>query len=352
MLYYLFSFFDINIFYYITVRAAVAFFVAFLLTIFVMPYYIAWASAKKANQPISKYAPQNHQQKTNTPTMGGIVFILCTLIASLLCAKLDNSFVLFGLFCLIGFALIGMQDDFSKVMQKKNAGMSAKMKLFLQIVVGAVISIGLFLTNFDTNFYVPFLKSPLWDWGIFGILFWILVFIATSNAVNLTDGLDGLVAIPSIYSLVSLSAFVYVAGHFGLSSYLLYPNIAGSGEVVIISASLIGALIGFLWYNCHPAQVFMGDSGSLAIGGFIAYLAIISKNEVLLFIVGFIFVVEALSVILQIGSYKTRGKKIFLMAPLHHHFEVKGLSESKIIIRFWIIALMSNLIALLTIKLR
>ena len=192
----------------------------------------------------------------------------------------------------------------------------------------------------------------MFDWNLFGILFWTLVFVATSNAVNLTDGLDGLVAIPSIYALTSLSVFVYVAGHSGLSSYLLYPKVLDSGELVILSAALIGALIGFLWYNCHPAQVFMGDSGSLSLGGFIAYMAIVSKNEILHFLIGFIFVVEALSVILQIGSYKTRGKKIFLMAPLHHHFEEKGLSESKIIVRFWIVALMSNLIALLTLKLR
>ena len=352
MLYYLFSHFDINIFYYITFRAAVAFFVAFLLTIFVMPYYITKASTKKANQPISEFAPKNHKQKANTPTMGGIIFVLSTLFASLLCAKLDNPFVLLGILCLLGFALIGMQDDLSKVMQKKNAGMSAKMKFSLQVLVGALISFGLFFTGFESSFYIPFVKSEIWNWGLFSIVFWIIVFVATSNAVNLTDGLDGLVAIPSIYALTSLSVFVYVAGHYGLSSYLLYPNVTGSGELVILSAALIGALIGFLWYNCHPAQVFMGDSGSLAIGGFIAYLAIVSKNEILLFVIGFIFVVEALSVILQIGSYKTRGKKIFLMAPLHHHFEEKGLSESKIIVRFWIIALMSNLIALLTLKLR
>lgn len=195
-------------------------------------------------------------------------------------------------------------------------------------------------------------KNPLFDWNLLGILFWTLVFIATSNAVNLTDGLDGLVAIPSIYALTSLSVFVYVAGHSGLSAYLLYPKVLDSSELVILSSALIGALIGFLWYNCHPAQVFMGDSGSLSLGGFIAYMAIVSKNEILLFLIGFIFVVEALSVILQIGSYKTRGKKIFLMAPLHHHFEEKGLNESKIIVRFWIVALMSNLIALLTLKIR
>lgn len=358
MLYYLYSLGEINIFQYITVRAAIAFFGAFMLTIFIMPYYLKWAISKKASQPISEFTPKNHQQKANTPTMGGVVFIFSTLIAALFCAKLHNGYVVLGILCLLLFALIGMSDDYSKILSKQNAGMSAKMKLFCQWVVSQILVIGLYSIGLDTSFYVPFLKNPLWDWGenfhllYMGLFFWTIVFIATSNAVNITDGLDGLVAIPSIYALTSLSVFVYVAGNSELSSYLLYPKISESGELVILSASLVGALIGFLWYNCHPAQVFMGDSGSLGIGGFIAYMAIVSKNEILLFIVGFVFVVEALSVILQIGSYKIKRKKIFLMAPLHHHFEEKGLSENKIIVRFWIIALMSNLIALLTLKLR
>lgn len=352
MLYYLYEFFNFNLFQYITVRAAIAFFVAFFALIFCMPYYMKWAKGKQANQPISSYAPKNHQKKANTPTMGGIVFVSITLFSTLLCAKLTHPFVLLGILTLLSFALLGVSDDYAKIMQNKNAGMSAKTKFLIQILISLILSLGLYFTSLNTEFYVPFFKNPLFDFGIFGVLFWTLVFVATSNAVNLTDGLDGLVAIPSIYALTSLSVFVYVAGHSGLSAYLLYPKVLDSGELVILSAALIGSLIGFLWYNCHPAQVFMGDSGSLSLGGFIAFMAIVSKNEILLFLIGFIFVIEALSVILQIGSYKTRGKKIFLMAPLHHHFEEKGLSESKIIVRFWIIALMSNLIALLTLKLR
>ncbi|EEQ64010.1 phospho-N-acetylmuramoyl-pentapeptide-transferase [Helicobacter pullorum MIT 98-5489] len=352
MIYYLYSFLEINLFQYITFRAAIAFFVAFFLTIFIMPYYIVWARKKNANQPISQFTPQNHKQKVNIPTMGGIIFVFATLVASILCAKLDNAFVIFGLMSLVLFSSIGIYDDYSKVLQRKNAGMSAKMKFTLQAISGFLVSLGLYCYGMDSHFYLPFFKNFIWDWGLFSLLFWTLVFVATSNAVNLTDGLDGLATIPSIYALTSLGIFVYIAGHSVFSTYLLYPKIPDSGEVVVVSAALIGALIGFLWYNCHPAQVFMGDSGSLALGGVIAYMAIISKNEILLFVIGFIFVIEALSVLLQIGSYKTRGKKLFLMAPLHHHFEEKGLSESKIIVRFWIIALMSNLIALLTIKLR
>ncbi|WP_346671614.1 phospho-N-acetylmuramoyl-pentapeptide-transferase [Helicobacter pullorum] len=352
MIYYLYSFLEINLFQYITFRAAIAFFVAFFLTIFIMPYYIVWARKKNANQPISQFTPQNHKQKVNIPTMGGIIFVFATLVASILCAKLDNAFVIFSLMSLVLFSSIGIYDDYSKVLQRKNAGMSAKMKFTLQAISGFLVSLGLYCYGMDSHFYLPFFKNFIWDWGLFSLLFWTLVFVATSNAVNLTDGLDGLATIPSIYALTSLGIFVYIAGHSVFSTYLLYPKIPDSGEVVVVSAALIGALIGFLWYNCHPAQVFMGDSGSLALGGVIAYMAIISKNEILLFVIGFIFVIEALSVLLQIGSYKTRGKKLFLMAPLHHHFEEKGLSESKIIVRFWIIALMSNLIALLTIKLR
>ena len=352
MIYYLYSFLEINLFQYITFRAAIAFFVAFFLTIFIMPYYIVWARKKNANQPISQFTPQNHKQKVNIPTMGGIIFVFATLVASILCAKLDNAFVIFGLMSLVLFSSIGIYDDYSKVLQRKNAGMSAKMKFTLQAISGFLVSLRLYYYCMDSHFYLPFFKNFIWDWGLFSLLFWTIVFVATSNAVNLTDGLDGLATIPSIYALTSLGIFVYIAGHSVFSTYLLYPKIPDSGEVVVVSAALIGALIGFLWYNCHPAQVFMGDSGSLALGGVIAYMAIISKNEILLFVIGFIFVIEALSVLLQIGSYKTRGKKLFLMAPLHHHFEEKGLSESKIIVRFWIIALMSNLIALLTIKLR
>lgn len=351
MLYFLNEILNINLLSYISVRAGIAFFLALCATIFLMPYYIKWASAKGAEQPISDYAPKAHKQKAKTPTMGGLLFILITIISCLICVRLDNLFALGALGVLAVFCAIGVIDDWRKVSQSKNAGISARAKFTLQILSGLGFSMWLYFAGLESSFYLPFYKNEIWSWGLLSLGFWTLVFVATSNAVNLTDGLDGLVAIPSIYSLVSLGAFVYVAGHSGLSSYLLWPRVDGVGEVAIISAALIGSLIGFLWYNCHPAQVFMGDSGSLAIGGFIAYMAILSKNELLLFLIGFVFVIEALSVILQIGSYKTRGKRIFLMAPLHHHFEEKGLAESKIIVRFWIVALMSNLIALLSLKL-
>ena len=359
MLYWLYQYFGINIFSYITFRAGLAFFCAFVFSITLMPYFIKWAKAKKANQPISTYVAA-HEGKKNTPTMGGIVFIVSMLCASLFCANLFNPYVLLGFFCIVGFGLIGARDDYMKISAKNNAGMSAKMKFFLLFIMSFLIASALLYIGHNTNFYLPFMKYPLFDMGAFTIAhipiialcFWILVFLATSNAVNITDGLDGLATIPSICAIFSLSVFVYVAGHAGFSGYLLWPKVVDSGELVILSVALIGALFGFLWYNCHPAQVFMGDSGSLAIGAFIAFMAIVSNNEVLLILIGIIFVIEALSVILQVGSYKYRKKRIFAMAPIHHHFEVRGWAENKIIVRFWIIAILANLIALLSLKIR
>jgi len=223
----------------------------------------------------------------------------------------------------------------------------------LLLVIAVAVSLFLILVaDFPTTIYIPFLKEPLFDMGYFAIPFWILVFLATTNAVNLTDGLDGLATIPSVIALFTLGAIVYVTGHAGFSQYLLVPNINGVGEVMILASALSGALLGFLWYNCYPAEVFMGDTGSLAIGGFIAYLAILGKSEVLLLLIGIIFVIETISVILQVGSYKLRGKRIFKMAPIHHHFELKEWAENKIIVRFWMISFIANLLALISFKFR
>ncbi|WP_200762690.1 phospho-N-acetylmuramoyl-pentapeptide-transferase [Nitrosophilus alvini] len=354
MLYWLYEIFGINLFQYITVRAGIGFFIAFFLTIFLMPRFIKWAKQKKASQPIYSLAPKNHQQKADTPTMGGLVFLTSTIIATFIAAKLDNLFVIIGLATIVLFGLIGIKDDMSKIIKRENrSGLSAKAKIMLQIIVAFAISWFLFaVTNLDSYLYIPFYKYPLLDMGYFSIFFWMLVIVSATNAVNLTDGLDGLATVPSIFALASLSIIVYITGHAVLSEYLLLPKVSGTGEVTIISASLAGALIGFLWYNCHPAEVFMGDSGSLSIGAFIGYMAIISKSEILLILIGLVFVIEALSVIIQVASFKMRGKRVFLMAPIHHHFEEKNWKESKIIVRFWIIALISNIIALITLKIR
>lgn len=285
--------------------------------------------------------------------MGGIVFIFATIIASLLSIKLSSTYALGAIVTLVLFALIGYQDDIAKVRKNENlAGLKARTKLLLQSIFALALSIFIYTqSSFDSNLYIPFLKSPLFDMGIFAIIFWALVIIAASNAVNLTDGLDGLATVPSIAALASFTIIIYITGNITLGSYLLTPHI-NIGEVAIITSALIGALSGFLWFNSHPAEVFMGDSGSLTIGAFLGYLAIISKSEILLLLIGLIFVIETLSVILQVGSFKLRKKRIFLMAPIHHHFEMKQWPENKIIVRFWIVSIISNLIALMTLKIR
>ncbi len=352
MLYYLYKTFHFNLFQYITVRAGFAFFIAFFATLWLMPKFIAWAKRKNSYQPIYSLAPENHQVKHLTPTMGGLVFSLCTIFAAIISAKLSNPFVIGAILLIAGFLIIGFIDDWSKISKKSNqSGLTPRQKFLLQIFVAASISI--FLSFYlDTHLYIPFYKYPLFDMGIFAPVFWTIVIVATSNAVNLTDGLDGLATVPSIFALATLGIFAYLTGHAILSSYLLLPKVSGAGEVSIVAAAYAGSLIGFLWYNCHPAEVFMGDSGSLTLGAFIGYLAIIAKSEILLILVGIVFVMEALSVIIQVGSYKLRGKRVFLMAPLHHHFEKKDWQESKIIVRFWIIAFIANIIALITIKIR
>ncbi len=354
MLYFFYETFHINLFQYITLRAGAAFFIGFILTLYLMPKFIKWAKKQKLNQPIFDLAPGTHQKKGGTPTMGGIVFTVSTLIATLLTVKLSNTYALIGILTILFFSLIGAKDDMSKIVGEKNdSGLKPKTKMILQIVFSFIVSVLLYyFSSIDHNLYIPFYKHPLLNLSWFAIAFWMLVIVSASNAVNLTDGLDGLATVPSVFSFLSLGVFVYISGNAILSSHFLLPKVSGVGEVSIIAAAFVGSLIGFLWYNCHPAEIFMGDSGSLSIGAFMGYMAIISKNEILLIIIGFIFVLETLSVILQVGSFKTRKKRIFHMAPLHHHFEIHGWAESKIIVRFWIIALIANIIALITIKIR
>ncbi|MCK4737398.1 MAG: phospho-N-acetylmuramoyl-pentapeptide-transferase [Sulfurimonas sp.] len=353
MLYWLSEILDINILGYITIRAGISFFLALFFTLYLMPVFIRWAQRTSSVQPINELAPERHKEKSKTPTMGGIVFIGATILASLISIKFTNIYALGSILTLGLFAIIGFQDDFAKIRKNENlAGLKARTKLIFQVVSALIITSFLyFFADFSTDLYMPFVKNPIFDMGIYAIALWVIVMIATSNAVNLTDGLDGLATVPSIVALTSFSIIIYITGNATISSYLLMPNI-NIGEVAIVSSALIGALTGFLWYNCHPAEVFMGDSGSLTIGAFLGYLAIISKSEILLILIGSIFVIETLSVILQVGSYKLRKKRVFLMAPIHHHFEMKQWAENKIIVRFWIIAILSNIIALISLKIR
>lgn len=319
-----------------------------------MPKFIAWAKAKNAAQPIYELAPQTHQKKAKTPTMGGLVFIGAAVFATLLCARLDNVFVVASLLCLVGFSALGFKDDLNKILGGKNHdGLSPRAKLAVQVLIGlAISSLLYFHGELGSKFYLPFYKFALLDLGVFAIVFWTIVIVAASNAVNLTDGLDGLASVPAIFSLLTLGVFAYICGHAVFSTYLLLPKIVGVGETVIIAAALIGSMMGFLWFNCHPAEVFMGDSGSLSVGAYIGLMGVMTKNEILLIIIGFVFVMETLSVILQVGSFKIFKKRIFLMAPIHHHFEIKGWVENKIIVRFWLIAILANLIALTALKIR
>ncbi|TQR54016.1 phospho-N-acetylmuramoyl-pentapeptide-transferase [Campylobacter troglodytis] len=351
-MYYLSYLSDYTFFTYITVRSGFAFFIALVLSLFLMPKFIAWA--KHIKQPIYELAPESHRAKTNTPTMGGLIFISSTLIASLLCIKFDNLLALMALLCLVLFCGVGLVDDLAKVLKKDNhSGLSARSKMILLIIASLICVVPLYLSGVvSTELFVPFYKYALFDPGAFMIAFWVLVLISSSNAVNLTDGLDGLATVPSIFSLATLGIFMYLGGSAIYSEYLLLPKNLELSELVIITSALIGALMGFLWYNCYPAEIFMGDSGSLSLGGFLGFLALSSKNEILLLLIGFVFVLETVSVILQVGSFKIFHKRVFKMAPIHHHFEKLGWVENKIIVRFWSIAFLANLLAIATIKLR
>ena len=353
MFYWLYTYLDINIFQYITVRAGLGLLFSFLITTTLLPFFIKFIKSKNCSQPIYEYAPKTHKIKKGTPTMGGLVFIICTIICTLLTARLDNTYVLLGILLITISCLIGVKDDLSKIFNNRNdKGLRPRVKFTLQIITSLIIAAILYYYNHSTLLYIPFYKHALFDMSYYSIIFWSLVIVSVSNSVNLTDGLDGLATVPSIFSLFTLCIIIYITGHFIVSDYLLLPYVKDSGELIILASCMIGSLIAFLWYNSHPAEVFMGDSGSLAIGSLIGYIGIVCKSEVLLFIIGFVFVIETISVILQVLSFKLRKKRIFLMAPIHHHFEEKGWKENKIIIRFWIMAFLSNLIALFSLKFR
>jgi len=350
LLYYIYEQFGINIFHYISVRAFLGFFIAFILTLFLMPRFIKWAK-QKATQPIYDLAPESHQQKSKTPTMGGVIFLVSSFIAILITIKF-NTYTIIAILTMLLFMFIGFIDDKAKILGNDNhAGLTPKQKFILQWIFSFLIAGSLYFYNFDTNLYIPFYKEALFDMGVFAIPFWALVIVATTNSVNLTDGLDGLATVPSIFAFFSLAVILYLMGNVKFAEYLFLPHFEVS-ELVIFSTTLIGALIGFLWFNAHPAQIFMGDSGSLTIGALIGILAVFAKSEFLLIFIGFIFLIESISVILQVGSFKLRGKRIFKMAPIHHHFELIGWAENKIIVRFWIISFITNLIAIISIKIR
>lgn len=304
-------------------------------------------------QVIRDDGPQTHLKKAGTPTMGGVV-ILGSVFLSML---VTGNFVSLPFLVVMGvgfsYTLLGFSDDYLKVLKKNSDGVSAKAKLVWQTVTAAIAGFVLVHYNvIDTNLYLPFIKGPVVDFGYYYIGFITLVIVGSSNAVNLTDGLDGLAIGPIITSGVTLGLLAYVAGHKELSAYLFIPYVEGAGELSVLIAGVIGAGAGFLWYNSYPAQMFMGDVGSLPLGGILGAMAVCTKNEILFVLIGGIFVIEAISVILQVVSYKYRKKRIFKMAPIHHHFELKGWPETKVIVRFWILSLVMSILAIATIKTR
>jgi phospho-N-acetylmuramoyl-pentapeptide-transferase len=343
-----------NVFRYITFRTIGAAITAFLFFVLVAPAFIRFIRKLQIGQVIRDDGPETHFKKEGIPTMGGLLILFTIINTTLLWANLGNRYVWVVLGVTVWFGAIGAIDDFRKIIGKSSKGLSARGKLFLQIL-GAVL-LGLILyshPNFDGHLSVPFFKTIRPDLGWFYVIFAILVVVGASNAVNLTDGLDGLAAGPIVISGGVYLIFSYLAGNALLAEYLQIPFVPGSGELSVYCGALVGSSLGFLWYNAFPAQMFMGDVGSLAMGGTLGAIAIITKQEMLLAIVGGIFVMEALSVIIQVSFFKiTGGRRVFLMAPFHHHFEKKGWAEPKVVVRFWIISIILGLLALATLKLR
>ena len=346
----------LNIFRYITFRTGGALLTAFAIGLIAGPRFIAWLKSKQANgQPIRSNGPATHLAKQGTPTMGGLLILIAILIATLLWANLLNPYVWVLLFVLLGFGLAGFLDDYLKLTENNSKGVSGWQKIGLQAavsIIACVWMISLENGSMGTTLTLPFFKNIFLDLSYFYIPFVLVVFIGTSNAVNLTDGLDGLVSIPVIMTTFVFMVIAYLVGRIDYAAYLHVYYVAGAGEMVVFCGALIGGVLGFLWFNTHPARVFMGDTGSLALGGVLGALAVATKHELLLLIAGGIFVLEALSDIIQVGSYKLRGKRVFLMAPLHHHFEKKGWSEKTVVIRFWIVSILIALVALATLKIR
>jgi phospho-N-acetylmuramoyl-pentapeptide-transferase len=360
-----------RVFRYLTIRTAFATLTALLIGLLIGPYLIEKLREFQIGQYIREDGPKDHQKKAGTPTMGGLLICVAILVPTLLWSDLSNPLVWLAILALVGFGGIGFADDYLKVVHKRNLGLTARAKFTAQIAIAALIAIFLLILRskgeYSTRLMVPFVKRFRPDLVLHSIhhiphlgplaflifvLFTVLVLVGSSNAVNLTDGLDGLAIGCAIIAAGALAALTYVSGNVVFADYLGLQRMPMVSELTIFCGSMVGASIGFLWYNAHPAEVFMGDVGSLALGGAIGTVAVIIKQELLLPFIGGVFVLEALSVMLQVGSYKLRKKRIFKMAPIHHHFELMGWSESKVIVRFWIVALVFALFALTTLKLR
>ena len=348
-------FFPFNVFRYITFRTIYATITALLISLLLGPWVIRKLREYRVGQVIREDGPAQHFKKRGTPTMGGVLIILSVVFSTLLWANLGSRLVWISMLSLVGYGAIGFWDDYLKVRLKNPRGIGAKRKFALQMALALVLAFLLYenLGVHSTDLLIPFFKKVSPHLGAFYIPFALLVIVGASNAVNLTDGMDGLAIVPATMCFATYSVIAYLVGHYKFAQYLKIFYVPGAGEVAVFCGALVGASLGFLWFNSYPAQMFMGDTGSLSLGGTLGTVALITKHELLLVIVGGIFVIETLSVILQVGYFKmTGGKRIFRMAPIHHHFEQKGLPEPKIIVRFWIISLIFALVALSTLKLR
>jgi len=346
---------DIALFGFITFRTILAALSALAVSLAFGPIFIRWLTARKLGQPIREVGPQTHFDKAGTPTMGGALILISVVIATLLWADPGNRYVWTVLFVTVAFGLIGFVDDFRKLLYNDSRGLSAAAKYGLQSI--AALAAGAFLyLSADvpgaTTLLLPFFKDVMVPLGVGFVVLTYFVIVGSSNAVNLTDGLDGLAIVPAVMVAIGLGIFAYAAGNAIFADYLGYPFIPGAGEVAIICAALAGAGLGFLWFNTYPAQVFMGDVGALSVGAALGVIAVIVRQELVFMLMAGIFVLETLSVMLQVASYKLTGRRIFRMAPLHHHFELKGWPEPKVIVRFWIVAVMLVLIGLATLKVR
>ena len=346
----------LNVFKYLTFRTGLSVFTSLIIVLIIGGPFIRFFSNQKILNPIRDDGPEDHIiKKIGTPTMGGVIILLGLLISVLCWGDLSNINILFCIFIAVSFGLLGAFDDYKKIKHSNSLGISSKLKIILQIIL-AITGVSFFVYFVDyqdiTNLYFPFFKNLIINLGWFFIPFSVFVIVGSSNAVNLTDGLDGLATVPVILVAVCFAFISYVTGNVVFSDYLQIPYIEGTGEVSIFCGAIIGSCLGFLWFNAPPAKIFMGDTGSLSLGGSLGAVGIITKHEIVLAITGGLFVLEAVSVMVQVISYKLTGKRIFKMAPIHHHFEKKGWPESTVVIRFWIISIILAMIGLATLKLR
>ena len=344
-----------NVFQYLTLRSILGVLTALIISLILGPRMIRYLSSYNIGQRVREDGPESHLSKAGTPTMGGALILVAIVVSTLLWVDLSSRFVWIVLFVTIGFGTIGWIDDYKKIVYGDSKGLSIRVKYFWQSVVGLTAALALFHTAqfpIETQLIVPFIKGILIDLGWMYVVLTYFVIVGSSNAVNLTDGLDGLAILPTVLVGGALGVFAYLTGNFNFSSYLGIPYVPGVGEMVVICGAIVGSGLGFLWFNTYPAQVFMGDVGALALGAALGAIAVIVRQELVLFIMGGIFVAETVSVMLQVVSFKLTGRRIFRMAPLHHHYELKGWPEPRIIVRFWIITVVLVLIGLASLKVR